>query len=243
MWTMPPEHLQQLIAGYVLGDLDPDEAAEFERLINSDPSIAQEVAQMQTALELSYAPEEVTPPAHLRTAILNASTPQAPPRVRQRFSWSRAMNIAAAALIVALSINNYRLWRTLQASQTEVQRLATLNYSLQATGDQQQSSAKLAVDPNSLEASLQVSGLPPLPEGKVYVLWTVLEPNSPFTVDPKNAILTQAFEVDAQGNSAQKILMPPVFRSKEFVTKVAVTIEDAKSPQKHEGTPILISKI
>jgi anti-sigma-K factor RskA len=239
--TMPSEHIQLLIAGYVLGDLDPDEAAEFERLINTDPTIAQEIAQMQTALELAHATPEVNPPTHLRAKILS-STPTEP-RSRLSFSWTKALNLAAAALIIALSINNYRLWRTVQASQPEVQRLAPLTYSLQTTAGSNQASATLAVDPNRLKASLQVNGLPPLPEGKVYALWTVLEPGAPFTADSKGAILTQAFQVDPQGNAVQDISVPHVFRSKEFVTKVAITIEDARSPQKHEGTPILITSL
>ena len=47
------EHLQLLIAGYVLGDLDLNEATEFEQILTADPAIAAEVAQMQQALELS----------------------------------------------------------------------------------------------------------------------------------------------------------------------------------------------
>ncbi len=153
---------------------------------------------MQTALEVTHVPPEVNPPTHLRTAILSAGAAQANPQPRilprrtRSFSWSQAMNVAAAALIIALGINNYRLQRTLQATET---------------------------------ASLRVSGLPPLPEGKVYTLWTVVEPNAPFTVDSKGAILTDAFVVDEQENAIQRISVPPVFRNQKFVTKVAITIE------------------
>jgi anti-sigma factor RsiW len=66
------EHLQLMIAGYVLGDLDPDEAVEFEQLLATDPAIAAEVAQMQNALETAYAPVEISPPSHLRSAIMAA---------------------------------------------------------------------------------------------------------------------------------------------------------------------------
>jgi hypothetical protein len=215
--------------------------------MRDDPAIAEEMAQMQKALEVSYVPPEVNPPTHLRAAILEASTAQSSSRPRAQtrrtkpFSWGRVMNVAAAALIIGLSINNYRLWRALQASETEVQRLATLTYSLQATAGANQGSATLAVDPNRLEALLQVRGLPPLAEGKVYVLWTVLEPGAPFTVDDKGAILTNAFTVDAQGSAVQEIPVPPAFRNQELVTKVAITVEDAASPHNHKGTPILIT--
>lgn len=258
---MSSEHLQLLIAGYVLGDLDPDEAAQFEQILLDYPAIVDEVTQMQAALELSYASPEVEPPAHLRSAILTAhanpvqQTSQEPTTLaavphstsrkspRNLFPWSRALNLAAAVLIVVLGVNNYRLRQTLQASQTETQRLAALNYSLKSTEPSNPAFATVAVNPNNLEAVLTVKNLPPLPPGKVYVLWTVLKQDAPYTTDAKGAILTQAFNVDAQGNVAQPIIVPRVFQSEGLVSKVAVTIEDATAPQKHEGKPVMITSL
>lgn len=60
--SMPSEQLQLLIAGYVLGDLSSEEVEEFEQLLANDSAIADEVARMQKALEISYAPPEVAPP-------------------------------------------------------------------------------------------------------------------------------------------------------------------------------------
>ncbi len=248
----PSEHIQLLIAGYVLGDLDPGEAAEFEQLLSDNPAIAAEVAQVQTALEMAYAPPEVAPPDHLRSAILDAninrtsdrSTLQSVPNLaRKRLSWSRVLGVAAAALIVGLGINNYRLWQDLQTTQAKTQQADTLAYSLQGTKVANTASARVVVNPNSLEAVLTVNNLPPLPPGKVYVLWTVLEQEAPFTVDQKKAILTEVFKVNAQGNVSQTITVPEVYRSRELVSKLAVTMEQATSPQRHKGAPVLITSL
>lgn len=251
--SMSSEHLQLLIAGYVLGDLDPNEAAEFEQLLLDHPAIADEVTQMQAALELSYDLPEVDPPTHLRSVILNAQAQPTPlaavpdlavSRTRRNpFPWSRALNLAAAVLIVVLGINNYRLRQTLQASQTETQRLAALNYSLKSTEPTNPASATVAVNPNNLEAVLTVKDLPPLPPGKVYVLWTLLKEDAPYTTDAKGAILTEAFNVDAQGGVAKPIVVPRAFRSEALISKVAVTIEDATAPQKHQGKPIMVTSL
>lgn len=244
------EHLQLLVAGYILDDLDPDEAAAFEQLLNENPVIAEEVSRMQKVLELSYAPPEAQPPSHLRSVILSAHAPQtstvptqavASKTTRRTFSWSQIINVAAAIVIVILGINNYRLWQMLQASQTETQRLAMRVYSLQATSNSNSASATVEVDPNRLEAVLTVQNLPPLPPGKVYALWTVVRPNVPVTADDKSAILTEVFTVDAQGRFSQAIAVPEVFRSENWVTNVAVTIEDAAAPQKHQGKPVMIA--
>lgn len=245
-WSMSSEHLQQLLAGYVLGDLDPDEAAEFERLLVDYPAIAEEVTQMQKALELPYV-SEVEPPARLRSAIMDAHAQQknldTVKPSRSPFLWSRTINVAAAVLIVVLGVNNYYLRQTLQESQIETQRLAALTYSLKGTKEANTASATVAVNPNELEAVLTVKNLPRLPPGKVYVLWTVLKQDAPFTTDPKGAILTEVFNVDAQGNVSRPIIVPKVYRSGELVSTVAVTVEDAASPQRHQGTPIMITNL
>lgn len=247
---MDSEHLQLLIAGYVLGDLDSDEAAEFEQLLIDHPAIAEEVNRMQKALDLSSGSPEVNPPAHLRSAILAAQAsqqssgvPQAARPLRRSLRWSQVLNAAAVALILALGINNYQLRQALQTSQTETERLATLVYSLQATNAGNAASATVAIDPNRLEAVLTVQNLPPLPLGQVYALWTVMKQDAPVTTDAKSAILTDVFTVDAKGKVSQSIAVPKVFRSANLVSTVAVTIEDAAAPQKHQGKPVMMAKV
>jgi anti-sigma-K factor RskA len=246
--SMPSDQLQLLIAGYVLGDLDPDEAAEFEQLLADNPALMEEVTQMQKTLELCYAPPAVTPPAHLRAAILTpkATKPTPIQPNRGRVSWSKAMGVAAAALIVGLGINNYRLWRALQVAQTQLRateaaQAEKLTYALQAGKLADAARATVAVDPNTLEGVLTVEGLPPLPPGKTYALWVVPKPGAPYTTDDKGAILIKAFQVDAEGTVSRPITVPEVYRSEELVSKVAITIEDATAPQDHQGSPVLIT--
>jgi anti-sigma-K factor RskA len=246
--SMTSEHLQLLIAGYVLGNLDADEAAEFEQIALHDPAIAEEVSQLQSVLEESFGASEVSPPAHLRSAILGAeqpskrpSSPVMPHSNRRSFSWNHIIHVAAAVIIVGLGISNYRFWQALQTAQTETQRSAAVVYSLQATSANNIASATVAVDPDRLEAVLSVQNLPPLPPGKVYVLWTVVRKDAPVTRDAKSAILTEVFRVDAQGSISKVIGVPEVFRSADLVSTMAVTVEDAIAPEKHQGKPVLIA--
>lgn len=243
--AMPSDELQLLIAGYVLGDLSPEEAAAFEQLLAQDPTIAAEVAQMQAALETAYAPSEVAPPTHLRSTILAQA--EAPnwvivPRstTRTAFPWRGLLEVVAAGVIVALGINNYRLQQAL-VSQSEAPPGTALTYVLKATQTSNPATAIVVVNPQKLEATISVQNLPPLPPGKVYALWTVVQPNAPFTTDTKQAILTEVFQVDDRGSWTQTTVVPKAYRAKEFVTKVAVTIEDATAPHKHTGKPVMIT--
>jgi hypothetical protein len=128
-----------------------------------------------------------------------------------------------------------------KTAQIETQKYASLSYALAATQGDSNASAIVEVDPNALAAKLEVKNLPPLSPGKVYALWTVLKPNAPFTTDDKSAILTEVFQVDDRGNFSQVIVVPPAFRSQNLVTKVAITVEDAGEPQRHTGSPIMIT--
>jgi anti-sigma-K factor RskA len=244
--SLPPETLEQLLAGFALNDLDAEEAELFAQLLADDPTLRLEGDRLQETLELlPYALPEIEPPSHLREAILSATSPTNPIQpVSQplRFPWSRVAAAIAALIALALGLDNYRLRQALYASQRETQQFAMLTYSLQSTKDTLDASAQVIVNPNNLEAELQIENLPPLPPGKVYVLWTVLKPNAPYTTDDKDAILTEVFEVDSQGNVSKSVLVPRAFRSQGVVSKVAITVEDAASPQKHEGSPILIAK-
>ncbi len=239
---MPSEQLELLIAGYVLGDLSAEEVKEFEQLLANNSAIAQEVARIQQALEMSYAPPEVSPPSYLRSQVMAAHQGNSKISTRLPIFSMRTMGAIAAAIIVALGFSNYRLWRNLQVIQAQIQPSKLLTYSLQAK-NASLSSATVAVNPNQLEAKLNVENLPPLSPGKVYVLWTVLKQDAPFTTDNKNAILTEVFKVDAKGNVSKQITVPAAYRTKDIIAAIAVTMEDAAAPQKHAGAPILIAKL
>ncbi|MEO1621344.1 MAG: anti-sigma factor, partial [Cyanobacteria bacterium J06632_3] len=86
-------------------------------------------------------------------------------------------------------------------------------------------------------------GLPTLSPDQVYVLWTVVKPNTPATTDHKDAILTTVFTVDDSGNQTQEIALPSVFEDVNSVKAVAISIESSTAPEEHEASPILIKRL
>lgn len=258
--SMSPEELQHLIAGYVLYTLSPEESAILDDLMRTNPDIHTEIERMQTALELTFMPSDVQPPEQLRSQILNlarqgslqssepssinaAPIPLFAPRQTQRRGWIISLGAIAASLVVGLSISNYMLWRSLQFARSQLQPSEAVTVSLEPTADDSPVAATVAIDPANLQATLNIENLPPLPEGQVYVLWTVLEADAPFTTDAKNAILTETFTVDDQETQLQQIALPPVYRDRRWVKAIAITVEAAEAPQRHEASPILIQML
>ena len=256
---MSPEQLQDLLAGFVLYNLSPEESATLAALLAADPALRQEIEQLQQALETAYDSAPVSPPAHLRQAVLQAARVErvapepaaaaiagelsAGPRQRSR-RWELALGAAAVALIAGLSLSNLLLWRTLQFERANRPSDETLTVALSSPDDTTPGQAQVVLNPDTLAGSLTVENLPPLEPGSVYVLWTVLDPNAPATVDQKNAILTTVFTVDEQGSVTQPIDLPAVYRREpDLVRAIAITQERADAPQEHLSSPILIQPL
>lgn len=242
---LPQECEQLLIAGYVLGNLSPVEAALFEEIIAENPDIAKQVEEFQKTLEIAYTPVEMSPPPALRAKILDAASPiKTVKETGLRLNWGKIGAAIATALILALSVTNYRLWQKLQVTQIEIPTEDSLTFSLKGTNQvPENAKVQLVVNPNQLEGILTVENLPPLPPEKVYALWTVVGKEAPFTTDEKGAILTEVFEVDSQGRFTQKIVVPEVYRHEEKIQKVAITIEPRSAPQVHEGSILMVTEV
>ena len=251
--SLPSECEQLLISGYVLGDLSPAEAMLFESILAENPEVAQQVRELQQTLELAYFPPEISPPPSLKAKLLAASaqldtsnqaeeTTSFLTKWTQQLSWKKALGVISAALIVGLSVTNYWFWQTLQRASLETPESNKLVYSLQGIDSVPEAEAKLVVDPRQLDATLTVSNLSPLPQGKVYALWTVVGKEAPFTTDTKGAILTEVFQVSDRGEVSKTITVPRVHRNGQQIKKIAITIENESAPQAHTGS-ILLSTI
>lgn len=84
--TMPldPQALQELAAGYVLGDLNSEEAEHFHQLMEQEPSLKAEVAALQETLAMMpYGLTAEKPTVGLRSRILTAMEQEQPQSLNQ----------------------------------------------------------------------------------------------------------------------------------------------------------------
>ena len=252
MSSLPPECQQLLVSGYVLGNLSSAEALLFQEMLAENPALIEQVRAMQQALDNTYQPPEIAPPANLRDRLLATAktqaveavdtqatpTPTESPKIDERLNSRAKLSpiLGAALLTIAfLGFNNYRFWR--MANNTEVVTAANQRtYLLQGEAPSATARAKLIVDSERLNATLIASNLPPLPPEKAYALWTVVGRDVPYTTDDKGAILTAVFQVDAVGNFTRDIALPQPHLEPKTIQKLAITIEDVSAPQAHTGS-------
>ena len=255
--STPPDKRSSLVAGFVLNTLDEFEAEEFGQLAASDPTLIEDVAQLQQSLETSYGIEEVAPPLILRDRLLTAFANQplelalsSDPSYSQTQPKRRRspLTVAAVALAIALALSNYLWWQSSRQQVAQLpepiasdRQIPTQTYQLDTTAAGEGGTVLVEIDSTTLTGTLIANDLPLIASDQVYVLWTVLAPDAPYTADSQSAILTTTFTVDSQGKSQKNLALPSAFEQPKSVAALGVTIEPAKTPQAHEGTPVLLA--
>jgi hypothetical protein len=194
MSSLSSDNWQELLAGYVLGDLSPEEVETFQQLVAADPDLNREVLHLQETLALMpYALPDEDPPAYLKQSILAAaeatqpdpvltavpSDPQPAQPAQPRRPWRLIAGgaIAAAALIV-LGADNYQLRQSVAEKREVIQALQNPDrfiYTLSGTEDLPDAFGSLVIDTGAQRAFLLTQNLPPLPSDQAYRLWAIPE--------------------------------------------------------------------
>jgi len=242
-----PERIEELMAGYVLGNLTPEEAEELQQLMRERPELAIELNRLQEVLEvLPYALPEVEPPQHLRQAILDTTSttpstaptqPKVRPKRRLRGSplvWGRAIGSAAALLVVTLGLNSYIQMQDKVARQKDIiamlQKPDTHVVSLKGMAQASAATGSMIVTPGESKALLILKNLPVLPQGQFYHLWSVVK---------EEKIPWGQFRTSQQGTVFVKLSRP----SNLEVTALVVTVEASPAPTTPAGPMVMAGNI
>jgi anti-sigma-K factor RskA len=183
------DHWQELMAGFVLGDLDPSETAEVERLLSEHPELATEVGKMQEVLrQITEDSAETEVPSHLCWEILHTAegeletTTVTNTRLNYTTKSARRLWYLVAGGIVATAIgvfgwHDYQMQQALQRSQAVVAMLQSPRsriFQFQGINDAKQASGSMIVNVSENQAALNLRALP-IQKGKFYRLWAILD--------------------------------------------------------------------
>lgn len=196
--TLPP-HWQELIAGYVLDTLSPEETDLVEEWLSRYPEVVAELAELQaTWHSLPESLPPTLPPERVKQQVLQAVTsPTRSPRTSQRpargliYALSTGWAITAIALF-SLWQENQQLRQAQQQTQTILANFEQPNsyfYLLSGTDENPEISARLAINPETRSAAIVTHNLPSLPSDRVYRLWGVVN-NEPTYCGEFNPVST-----------------------------------------------------
>lgn len=235
-----PERLEELMAGYVIGDLEPGEIVEFQLLLATRPDLLAEVNRLQEALALlPYALPELSPSPSLRLAVLQAiSTSEKRVPARSPLVKSLVMVCIPFLLTVWFGWENYRLRQELGVLQVQVDRqkdaIALLQQSstelvaLNGKNVTSAASGNVAIAPSESQAVLALHNLPALPPGKLYYLWAVTD---------SKKVLCGRFNASLQGTVLAKFPIPP----RNAIQALAVTLETSPTLTQPVGPIVMTS--
>ena len=175
------ENLEELLAGYVLGNLNEEELAWLNEKLTANPEFRKQVAQLEATLTLMpYGLPENAPQTDLRSQIL--AKVEAKSLVSNRFHWGWIIGTVTTFSAVCLGFNNYNLRQQLALRETQLQQqqelIALLHepnnrlVSLQGLDDVAVSGS-LFIAPKKNKAILALQNLQPLSGKQVYRLWAV----------------------------------------------------------------------
>lgn len=186
MATTDP-HLDELLAGHVLGDLDEHERQRLHEALASDPSLQRQLDDLRLTLGLLplALPEATAPPSRLRRRILQAEQHRRHPQAADRRArpWlpgAGQLGLAAMAFaLVALGTQVLQLRGEMARLRGNQATPAGLEPALQAsrtlplrgTEGHPELSGQVVVNPGQTHNLLLIRGLPPAPPSHVYRLW------------------------------------------------------------------------
>jgi len=228
----PFESDDEWLAGYVLGNLTPDEQARVEHHLAQHPHRIAEVEHLRSTLALlALAAPQTEPPDSLRDRLLQAAHRVPARRFRKGWTHSRQWGWGvgtgiAAMILVGLGLDNHRLSQELTTAQETLQvyegAIALLQQpenrllNLQPVSTTQSPTGSLVLSPRGDTAMLTLQNLAPLPKGHVYRMWAL-------TNGEKFDCAT--FTPDASGQVFIKLPMEEFWNE---ATTVVVNIEPAQ---------------
>lgn len=255
-----PDNWQDLLAGYTLGNLAPEEVEAVQQLLREHPELSAEVDRLQEVLALiPYNVPEQEPPEHLKNSILAAAeadqgipqlfeeplasssetrisqSAKTSPR-RNLIRWFGVGSVMAAVALLALGVDNYRLR---QAAQTNRAIIATLQqpgatlYTLEGTENAAQASGSIVVAPNQ-QVLVVAQNLPALPEGQSYRLWAL-------TASAKQPTYCGQFNTSTVG-TVSTLWTAPEAQCSTNPTQLLITAELTSDPPVPKGELVMKSQ-
>ena len=250
-----PQAWEELLAGYVLGDLEPEEVTAMQEIIVNHPEIITEIDRLQETLAILTLGLSLSYPSEtLRDRIASVAIPQSvqSPKIastenglkkstnRQNI-WKLvsiglgSISAIAAIALIALGFDNYQMRQQIATNQVELQKykqaIALLQggdnrmIPLKGMGATPAATGSVMISPSEKMAMISIQNLNPISQETSYRLWAI--------ADGKKVDCAQ-FRPDPQGNVFIKV---PLGNALKQSTTVIITVEQNSDPKKDSPEP------
>lgn len=262
-----PHEWEELLAGYVLGDLTTEEVTEMQQLILEHPEIIQEIDRFQETLALLPLSLNATHPApNLRDRIaaivvpvvenpsidskesidgsINSLESEIKRSPQQRNFWKLlgiGLGSLSAIAIVGLGFDNYQMRQQIATNQIELQKYQQAIAQLQASDNRMISLKGMGAIP-AATGSVMIAPMEKTAMIDIHNLMPIPQENSYrlwAIVDGKKIDCAQ-FRPDAQGNVFLKV---PLGSALKQSTTLIITIEPNKDMPEPTGEMVMKGEV
>ena len=230
------DRLEEILAGYVLGDLDEAEMAWLNQQLIANPQLQEQIDELTTTLNLMpYGLPQTVPSDNLENSVLTQAQKQSSSS-RPAFKWGWIISGVTILSTLFLGWQNYSLKQQLAQinDQLQEQKLISLMYeannrlvSFQNMDDVTNSSGSLFISPQSKKAVLALDNLQPLSGKQTYRLWAVSDGKKTgcanFTPDKEGKVYLEISNVALNQASVLLITIEPESDTKQPVGNVILT--------------------
>ena len=224
------EAVRELIAGYALDALDPQESIRVEEHLRRCASCRRELDSFLVVTDrMALSATEVSPPAGLEERIVRQASHS--PQRRTAGSWAWNPGLAAAAVVLILVLAGGNLFQWIRSPQFQARTKGLVTVALLGTPEHKDAYGTIVVDTDDNEGVLAVRGLPKLDEGLRYQLWLTRDGET------RSGGL---FEVSENGYGSLLVKVPGGFRG--FRT-FAVSVEPASGSASPRGSTIMRGRL
>ncbi len=257
-----PHEWEELLAGYVLGDLTTEEVTEMQQLIIEHPEIIQEIDRLQETLALLPLSLNATYPSpNLRDRIAAAAIPvannipdsldsltvsQSPKgQVTPRQNFWKLLGIGlgsiSAIAIIGLGLDNYQMRQQIATNQIELQKYKQAIALLQASDNRMISLKGMGAIP-AATGSVMIAPMEKTAMINIQNLMPLPQENSYrlwAIVDGKKVDCAQ-FRPDAQGKVFLKV---PLGSALKQSNTLIITIEPNKDMPEPTGEMVMKGEV
>lgn len=246
-----PETMRDLVAGYSLGALTPEETRAFEAALAISPELQRELQEHRELNAVLALADARTPSselkARLRERIGKSKEATLPPPAHRSFTTlAMAAGLAAAVLVAAvLSLKVRELSNSLEGKRAEIAgfqrdltaREATLNAILEPSTQlttmvapgEKPPIAQVFFDPRKRLVIVHTFNLTPVATNRAYQLWFLRKSGHP--------IPSLVFNTESTGHGLFQGIEVP---AGEEITGFALTVEPAGGSLQPTTTPFLV---
>lgn len=237
-----PQDTQELLAGFVMGDLTPEEVAEINRILETQPELQAEIDRLQFTLSLlPLALPQTAPSSALKENILQSLAPIENKPIKS-WRWLWGMGAVMAVLVTGWAFDTYHLRQKIAGLENQFASIAQNSpqnppknsqaqmFMLKSMDRNDNAWGVISLEPQRQMAVVQIRNLEPTPSNQTYRLWVV----------DMNGKMIDCGELrpDARGRVSKEL---PV--SQPLVKGASITLEPMETSPQPKGKTVMESDV